>query len=375
MSNTVKRQKIVAKAERMMGRGDEPILNADNYRSSLLGALNYYNMNNDDKDKKKWFLAYVAKTDKKLAVALTKLDDHLFRHAGIIARMLMREQPVGEKELAYLEERTNVLTGLLTNPAEAKQSKIVAKAADKPAAVVVSLQDRIKEKAHEIAGEIDGLIDDFVLEDKTFDAKEMLKRFNASGPVAKVMSTFWDSTIAELQEVLEGKDKQLVEGYSHMKKAKIKKFLALVESIKEACGTQVQVAKATRKPRARKEKPASVIVAKMKFKKEDTEYGIKSINPANIVNAQELWVFNTKYRKVQVYRADDAKGLSVKGTSIIGYDVEKSGSKMMRKAEQIMAYPSMGKREINNAFKALTTMQQKVNGRINEECVLLKVFS
>ena len=112
----------------------------------------------------------------------------------------------------------------------------------------------------------------------------------------------------------------------------------------------------------------------MKFKKEDTEYGIKSISAASIVNAQELWVFNTKYRKVQVYRAEDPKGLSVKGTSIIGWDVEKSGSKMMRKPEQIMAYPTMGKREINNAFKALTTMQQKVNGRINEECVLLKVF-
>jgi hypothetical protein len=374
MSNTVKRQKLIEKVERMMGRGTEPALSADNYRSSLIHALNYYNANNDDKDKKKWFLAYIATTDKKLAVAMNKLDEDLFRHGGIIARMHMREEPLQEKELTFLEERVKVLTKLVDNPEEAKQSRFAVAKDDKPAAPIVSLQERISDKAHELAGEIDGMIDDFILEDKTFDAKEILKRLNASGPVAKVMSTFWDSTIAELEEVLEGKDKQLVEGYSHLKKAKIKKFLALVESIKEACGNQVKVAKATRKPRARKEKPASVIVAKMKFKKEDTEYGIKSISAASIVNAQELWVFNTKYRKVQVYRADDAKGLSVKGTSIIGFDVEKSGSKMMRKAEQIMAYPAMGKREINNAFKALTTMQQKVNGRINEECVLLKVF-
>jgi hypothetical protein len=374
MSNTVKRQKLVEKAERMMGRGDEPRLSEDNYRSDLIGALNYYNMNNDDKDKKKWFLSYIAKTDKKLAVALTKLDDDLFRHAGVIARMIMREQPVGEVELKFLEDRTKVLVGLLSKPEQQKVSALKGKAVVKPVAPVVSLQDRIKEKAHEIGGEFDGMIDDFVLEDKTFDAKNILKQLNVSGPVAKIVGTFYDSTIAELKEVLEGNDKQLVEGYSHLKKTKIKKMLALYESIVEACGTQVQVAKATRKPRARKEKPASVIVAKMKYKKEDTEYGIKSIPAANIVNAQELWVFNTKYRKVQVYRADDPKGLSVKGTSIIGYDVEKSGSKMMRKPEQIMAYASMGKREINNSFKALTTMQQKVNGRINEECILLKVF-
>ena len=113
MSNTVKRQKMVEKAERMMGRGNEPLLSTENYRSSLLEALNYYNANNDDKDKKKWFLSYIAKTDKKLAVALNKLDEDLFRHAGIVARMIMREQPVGEKELAYLTERTAVLTGLL----------------------------------------------------------------------------------------------------------------------------------------------------------------------------------------------------------------------------------------------------------------------
>ena len=199
-------------------------------------------------------------------------------------------------------------------PDEPKQSKIKV---DKPTAVIVSLQDRIYEKACEIGGEFDGMIDDFILEDKTFDAKEVLKRLNVSGPVAKVVATFYPKTVEELKEAIEGTDKQLVEGYSNFKKPKIKKLLALYESIIEACGTQVQVAKATRKPRARKEKPASQIVAKMKYKKEDTQYAIKSIQPSTIVNAQELWVFNTKYRKVQVYRADDPKGLSVKGTSII----------------------------------------------------------
>ena len=374
MSNTVKRQKLIEQVERMMGRGTEPALSVEDYRSSLIYALNYYNANNDDKDKKKWFLAYIAQTDKKLAVAMNKLDEDLFRHAGIIARMKMRDEPLQEKELSFLEERIKVLSKLIDKPEPVKQSAFKAKVDDKPAPVIVSLQERIKDKAHEVAGDFEGAIDDFILEDKTFDAKDLLKRLNVSGPVAKVMAPFWDKTIEELKEVLEGSDKQLVEGYSNMKKAKIKKFLALLESIREACGNQVQVAKATRKPRARKEKPAAQLVAKMKFKKEDAEYGIKSISPATIINAQELWLFNTKYRKVQVYRADDAKGLSVKGTSIIGWDVEKSGSKMMRKPEQIMAYPKMGKREINNAFKALTTMEQKVNGRINEECVLLKVY-
>jgi hypothetical protein len=367
MSNTIKRKQ---QAERLLG-ANEPTLSSDekDYRGSLMGALNYYNANNDDKDKQKWFCSYVAMTDKKLAVAYVKLDAHHFRHAGILARLIMREQPLGEKECDYFEERKDFLLELLAKPEPVKVVKV-----DKPIAPVVSLQDRIEAKAHELAGEFDGLIDDFVLEDKQFDAKNVMKQLNASGPVAKLIGSFYIKTVEELEEAIAGTDPQLVEGYSNLKKTKLKKLAALYQSIIDAAGVQVQVAKATRKPRARKEKPAGVIVAKMKYKKEDTEYAVKSVPASGIVNAQELWVFNTKYRKLQVYRANDPKGLSVKGTSIVGYDTENSGSKTMRKPEQISILATLTKRPLNQAFKSLTTTEAKVNGRINEECILLKVF-
>jgi hypothetical protein len=367
MSNTIKRKQL---AERLLGANEPKLTEGDRYTSSLIIALNHYNSENDDKDKQKWFVSYVAQTDKKLAVALLKLDPHLFRHAGIIARLVMREQPVAEKELSFLQERTAVLTEFTQKP---EPVKVVVKD-DKPVAPVISLQDRIEAKARELAGDFDGAIDDFVLEDKSFDAKDLMKRLNASGPVAKIIGSFYVNTVEELNEAIEGKDPQLVEGYSNFKKAKLKKLAALYQSIIDAAGAQVQVAKATRKPRQRKEKPAGVIVAKMKYKKEDTEYAVKSVPASGIVNAQELWVFNSKYRKLQVYRAIDPKGLSVKGTSIVGYDPDNSGSKTMRKPEQISVYATLTKRPLNQAFKSLTTQEQNVNGRINEECILLKVF-
>lgn len=367
MSNTAARLKTV---QRLLG-ANEPTLNENNYRSSLMAALNHYNRENDDKDKQKWFCAYVAQTDKKLAVAFMKLDAARFRHAGIIARLIMREQPVDEKELAFLDDRFNEFTALLAKP---DPVKVAPKQDDKPAAAVVSLQERIDTKAHELAGEFEGFIDDFILEDKNFDAARMMRQLNASGPVAKLIGSFFVKNVAEIEEALEGKDKQLVEGYSNFKKAKLKKLLALYQSIIDASQSQVQIAKAMRKPRTRKEKPAGVLVAKMKFKKEDTEYSLKSVPASGIINAQELWVFNTKYRKLQVYRAADPKGLSVKGTSIVGYDPENSGSKTMRKPEQAQTFATMSKRPLNQAYKSLTTAEAKVNGRVNEECILLKVF-
>ena len=366
MATTAKRKLQIAKAERMM-KGSEVQLRPDNYKVDLLHALNYYNYSHDDKEKKKWLISHVAQSDKKLAVQLLKVDESHFRHAGVLARMLDGGSVLQENEEIYLLNRIKALKELIPAPVK----EVVE---DKPVTNVINIQERMLEKAREIAGELDGLLDEFILNDKTFDPKDTLKSMSVSGPIAKLIAPMYDSQIAELQEVLEGEDEQLVEGYSHMKKTKIKKFLALVESIKDACGLQVQVAKATRAPRKRKEKPAGVLVAKMKFMKENIEFGIKSVIASSIVNSQELWVFNTKYRKLQVYRASDDKGLSVKGTTIVGYDPENSGSKMLRKPELVKSYVSMTKRPLGTAYKALTTKEQAVNGRINDECILLKVF-
>ena len=366
MATSAKRKIQAAKHEKLM-KGEVPVLDptSERYTRDLLIALNYFNYHHDDKDKKKWLLSYV---DKKLAVQLNKLDEKLFRIAGNLAKLIADGSTLGEKEQKFLDDKIEQLRNTIPKP-------VVVKTEDTPESNVISIQDRMLEKAREMAGEFEGMIDDFIIEDKMFDASNALKNYQVSGPVAKLIIPMFDKTIAELEEVLEGADEQLNEGYSHLKKTKIKKLLGLYKSIPEACGLQVQVAKATRAPRTRKEKPAGVLVAKMKFKKEDTDYGIKSIIASSIINSFELWVFNTKYKKLQVYRADPgSKGLSVKGTTVIGYDPSISGARTLRKPELVKDYQGMGKRPLNAAYKALTTKEASVNGRVNEECVLLKVF-
>ena len=105
----------------------------------------------------------------------------------------------------------------------------------------------------------------------------------------------------------------------------------------------ITIANANRKPRKRKEKSPEKLVAKLKYKIEDTKLGIKSIDPTEIIYAESLWVYNTKTRKLGQYQAkvlDPRKmnrpgtGLMVKGTSIIGYDEETSIQKTLRKPEQ-----------------------------------------
>jgi hypothetical protein len=183
MATTAKRQEQIDKVKKIM-HGSTPVLSEETYQRDLLHALNYYNYHNDDKDKKKWLLQHV---DKKLAVQLNKLDENLFRHAGVLAKLIADGSVLQEKEQIFLDQKLIELKNALPKP--------VVQAEDKPATNVISIQERMAEKAHEVAGEIEGYIDEFILNDKTFEAKDVLKAYQVSGPVAKLVAPLFDNII------------------------------------------------------------------------------------------------------------------------------------------------------------------------------------
>jgi hypothetical protein len=373
MATAAKRQKLIEKAERM-SKGVEVTLTEDNYKSDLLRALNYYNTNHDDKDKKKWFISHYAKVDKKTAVEMLKVDEYHFRYAGILARLQEGGSALQEKELNFFNERVAFLKEQIGSR-QKSQDKADKKAAATAALVAAqpSIQQRMDDKAHELAGEIEGAIDDFIINKKSdFSTKGYLASNNVSAPIAKRIGEFFISTAAELREALAGDDKQLVEGYSHLTKRELKKFAEFVEQIISDCNQAVQTAKATRAPRARKAVPLSKQVAKVKYMKEFAELKLKSVKPEDMIGAKEVWIYNTKYRKVQVYKADS--GLAVKGTTLIGFDVVESKSMTLRKPEDFFKGLAMTKRPLNAAFKTLKTKPAAPNGRINEECIILGAF-
>jgi hypothetical protein len=346
-------------------KSNEPVIDQEKYTASLNASLNYYNEHHDNKEKRKWALTYVAKTDKKLAVELNKIDaDWEFRSFGTLARLIMRGSELQTKEQIWMKNRLTQLKSLVPSNQPVVEDTVKVN--------VVSIQDRILEKAREIAGEIDGSIDDFVLAGcpKDFKISVSIKSLNA--PIAKHISSFYVKQKKELEEVLEGKDEQLVEGYSNFTKTQLKRFLALIDTI---VGEAEQVKKTVvRKPRARKAKPAAEIVKRLKFKQSDETYGLQSVAPYKIIGASELWVFNTKYKKLQVYRAVDNDTLTVKGTTILNYNTTTSASKTLRKPELVKDYAKMGKRALNTAYKDIKTKPTVPNGRVNEECIIMAVF-
>jgi hypothetical protein len=377
MATSAKRQQLIEKVDRMM-KGVERQLNPDNYMSDLIGALNYYNSNHDDKDKKKWFIKHIAQTDKKLAVELLRVDEYHFRYAGILARLIDGGSELQEKEAAFLKELFEFLRKQV-DVRQKSQDKADKKTADAVAAAapsnVISIQQRMEEKAHDLAGEIEGAIDDFVLGGfKTdFSTKNYLLANQVAGPIAKRIGELFVDTAAELREAIEGDDKQLVEGYSHCTKRELKRFAEFVDGIIADCQQMVQTAKANRAPRKRKPVSPLKLTARVKYLKEFPELSLKSVLPSNLVDATEVWVYNTKYRRIAVYRAENGS-LSVKGTTIIGFSITESKQMTLRKPEEFFKGLTIGKRPLNAKFKTLTTKPAQPNGRINEETIILGAF-
>ncbi len=169
----------------------------------------------------------------------------------------------------------------------------------------------------------------------------------------------------ELALVSLKKEEELLEGYENFSQAQAKK---LVKGLMETINTLENV-----QPKARKRKPRTPgsITKKVNYQKTEDSLGLKSVNPEKIVDSKEVWLYNTKKRKLSVYRGD----LSVKGTSIVGYIDSKSKMKTVRKPEDFFKDLGTGKREISKRFKELSGKELGVRPRINKDTIILRVFS
>jgi hypothetical protein len=135
-----------------------------------------------------------------------------------------------------------------------------------------------------------------------------------------------------------------------------------------------QEAKVNRAPRAKKAVPAEKLVAKLKYKKTDEPLKLVSINPADIIGTSELWIFNTKTRKLGKYVAAEFNVLGVKGTTITGFNEHTSVQKTVRKPEEkLKEFKAAGKVQLRKFLEDINATDTKMNGRINEDTILLKV--
>lgn len=323
-------------------------------------ALNWYNTMCDTKDAREYIQEYLIKNGRKAdAKKLNRLNDGwISTTAGWICRMHNKGYMLPDSSNIFLKEKLQDMLSRVTveEPKEETQK--------------VSIQARMRERAQDIIGEIEELID----AGEEFSMYEWLKVKQIPATYSPIISAYYAKPLTELIEAYEGKDPQLKEAYRHMPKKlladRIKFFHMIVTDAEKYAG----VVKKTRAPR----KPRAVSVEKklknVKFQKEDNTYKIASINPEKVLGCQELWTFNTKNKVLTVLRAIDRGGLQIKGTSIINYDEANSFSKRTgRKSNEYVKKVQEGSKITLRKLMPEIKSSAPLAFRLNENTILLKI--
>jgi hypothetical protein len=244
----------------------------------------------------------------------------------------------------------------------------------------LTIQDHLREKVSECAGELEGMFDDFIQAGAKMSADwkpiAQIRGMNISPNLVGTIGNVWQLKLSEFEEVLEGVDADLVEGYSHLSKNQLKQCVKFIEQVIADCGNYVQIKKVERKPRAKKAVSPERLSAKFKYLKEFAELKLISAPPAQLVNAAEAWLYDTKKRRLIHVMADTHIGtFTVKGSAVVGFDVINTMQKTLRKpAEQIKELLTGGKPAARKVFKDIKATETKFNGRGNEHMLILKAW-
>jgi hypothetical protein len=243
-----------------------------------------------------------------------------------------------------------------------------------------NIQDILREKAKDAAGELEAVFDEFVTDGKTkAKTMDLVSKFNVMPQHISLITEIWKRKQTEFADLQEGKDKQLIEGYSHLTKIQVRNIVKFIEQVLTDLNAYISVKKASKAPRQRKAVPVEKIVAKLKylktFKDTASKLDLVSISPVKLHGASEAWVYDTAKRKLHHYIADEySKAFTVKGNTLLGFDTTKSEVKTLRKpgeqVKEIMGSKPAARKYFND-IKAVSTTP---NGRFNEGMIILKAF-
>jgi len=264
-----------------------------------------------------------------------------------------------------------------------KLGRAIKKAEDKkPKAPVISPIERTRKKVMEtIHADFDTMVVDKWM-DGEFDPKVVIFPTYGLLQLHKIkgagIKMFEEKVRFEYDLVSDAYHKrcdQAVEAYSHIKKGNLKKMLTVMEKIFDDIDRLKANTKVTKIPRAKKPKASDKQVEKLNYKVQDDEAKLVSINPIMIPGKNKLFVYNTKQRVLAVYSNDSASGFEVKGSTVYNWDEKFSMSTTLRKPDDVLPQIlTKTEKQIEKVLSSLTTKVKKPTGRINKDCILLRVL-
>jgi len=346
----------------------------DKFDSHLRRSFYYYNYYYTVKSSRKHLNDWVKKCgafSKEESKSFDKISD---KHVPMTACSLIMAHNVGmplkERHVEFLSSTVKTLLSKHRDDSDESDEEQVQEPV-----VKVSIQDRLAEKTSENIGDLEGQFDNVVQNVKAeFKPHDFFVARNVPQAQLTKYERVFERKRDELIAAQSKQDAQLTEAYKHYKATDFKRIIVWIDNLLAAIGQYRGVKQATKKARTKKVPSKMKLISKLKYAAENKELKIVSINPTDIIGATELWVYNSKTRKLGKYVAQEFKTLSIKGSSIENFDESKSVNKTIRKPEEkLKEFAKAGKVQLRKFLTEIKAVESRMNGRINADILLLKV--
>lgn len=362
--------------------GDEPNWRSqptDNRITAMSRAFNWYNYFYGKKEAKDMLCQYLEHNNRaRDAKKIRAMPDSQIRLTPAwLARMSLMGLQLDEHEQIKLD---NMIADLVSVRQNAEPTVASTDRQDDAAAGKLTIQDRLREKTAECLGELDGQFDQFIQEGAklTADFKpvSVMRSINIAPQMTAMIRETWAKKLAEFEDVVAGKDPDLVKGYDFLTKTQLKNCVKFCELVLTDCASYVQIKKVERKPRKVKPVTPEKKAAKFKLCAEFAELKLRSLPAAQLVDKSEAWLYDSKKRKLIHLVADEyAKVFTVKNNSVIGFSVTETQQKTLRKpADTLKVLMAAGKPAARKLFKDIRATETAWNARGTENLLVLKVW-
>ena len=338
------------------------------------GATRWYNYFYDNKDYIPYAIDYLRDVegwdDDKIKVFI-RLPDWKIRRIGNMAVVWYR----GYKYAPAVIEKYTVIANELYAEASQIEEERVEAVKEKPK--LPSIQERTRTKVLDtIYSDFDLNVVDPWMENNfkvKFECFSLFKNHGLKGNAITIFRDMIEDDYITLKDAYENNCDQAKEAYSHITKGNKKKMLNVYDTIFSDLDKLKDSFKATRKARVRVPRTMEQQVSKLHYMKEDLDSKLTSIDPMHVPGKNKLFVYNAKQGKLAEYVSDT--GFEVKGSTLQNFDPKLSKITKLRKPEDIL--PQILKKtelQINKVWKGLTTKIYEPTGRINKDCILMRVI-
>lgn len=344
----------------------------------VMKALNWYNVNSNRKESRKYLLDFLLSMQLKSDLANIKRipENELSTTYGYVAKLLLDGYTLPDAEQqrfdGYIVELSK--QGLNVQPESAK--KAVEKHQKDPSTKPWNYYTDV----NSYIGEVEHQIDVFLHNDyrSDFSMYEFLKTLPGLINKHPKILEIKDVYLKHLKEILsayEKTDTDLVEAYGYIPRRGLKRYVNFMETIVSDCDKYASYLKPKRKPRKSKTPNKMKMVKTFKYKPEDVDLGLRSEDPLGIPGSKQVWIFNTKNRLLFHYDAIDEKvGLSISGSSLKGYDKESSKCKKIKKPfDELQTIIKNSRSDLVDEFDKIPGKEFGNGQRVNNDMLILRI--